>query len=112
MSSPQGFTVETEERGGDAVSILVKGELDMAATPGLTEAIGKAKDAPRITLDLSGVTFLDSSAIGALVACGREVSEAGGRLEIGRRSDIVNRVLEITGLAETSEAFDVLPADG
>lgn len=112
MSSPQGFTVESEEGDGDAVSILVKGELDMAATPGLTEAIVRAKDRARITLDLSGVTFLDSSAIGALVASGREVSEAGGRLEIGPRSDIVNRVLEITGLAETSEAFDVLPGDG
>ena len=112
MSSPQGFTVETEEGDGETVSILVKGELDMAATPGLTEAIVGAKDRARITLDLSGVTFLDSSAIGALVASGREVSEAGGRLEIGPRSDIVNRVLEITGLAETSEAFDVLPGDG
>jgi anti-sigma B factor antagonist len=112
MSSPQGFTVETDDAAGDSVAIRVKGELDLAATHGLTEAITGAKDRGRITLDLSGVTFLDSSAIGALVACGREVSEAGSRLEIGPRSDIVTRVLEITGLAETSEAFDVLPEGG
>jgi len=112
MSSPQGFTVEIDDAEGDSVVIRVKGELDMAATPDLTEAIVGAKDRGRIALDLSGVTFLDSSAIGALVASGREVSDAGGRLEIGPRSDIVNRVLEITGLAETSEAFDVLPGDG
>ena len=109
MSSPQGFTVEIDDQQGDAVSIRVKGELDMAATPGLTEAIVGATHGGTITLDLSGVTFLDSSAIGALVASGREVSEGGGRLQIGPRSDIVSRVLEITGLAEASEAFDVLP---
>jgi anti-anti-sigma factor len=112
MSSPQGFTVETGARAGDRVEILVKGELDMAATSGLTEAIVGAKEAKRISLDLSGVTFLDSSAIGALVASGREVAEAGSRLEIGPRSEIVSRVLEITGLSQTSEAFDVLPGDG
>jgi anti-sigma B factor antagonist len=112
MSAPQGFTVEIADPEDGRVVILVKGELDMAATPGLTEAIVGAKGNGRITLDLSGVTFLDSSAIGALVSSGREVAEAGGRLEIGPRSDIVIRVLEITGLAESSEAFDVLPGGG
>jgi anti-sigma B factor antagonist len=111
MASPQGFTVEIDDQDADDVSIRVKGELDMAATPGLTEAIAGATRGGKVTLDLSGVTFLDSSAIGALVASGREVSEAGGRLQIGPRSAIVARVLEITGLAEASEAFDVLPGD-
>jgi anti-anti-sigma factor len=112
MSSTAGFTVETGDPAGDEVSIRVKGELDMAATPALTEAIRAAAATPRIVLDLSGVTFLDSSAIGALVASGREVGEGGGRLSIGPRSDIVNRVLEITGLDESSDAFDVLPQEG
>jgi anti-sigma B factor antagonist len=112
MSSTPGFTVEIDEPDGGRVSIHAKGELDLAATPALTQAIIGAAGTPRINLDLSGVTFLDSSAIGALVASGREVGEAGSRLEIGPRSNIVTRVLEITGLASSSEAFDVLPADG
>jgi anti-anti-sigma factor len=112
MSSPQAFTVETGPAEGGRVAIRVSGELDMAASAGLTEAIVGAEGCDRITLDLRGVTFLDSSAIGALVASGREVAERGGRLEIGARSDIVSRVLEITGLSETSEALDVLPGDG
>jgi len=37
------------------------------------------------------------------------VADGGRRLQIGPRSDIVTRVLEITGLADNSEAFDVLP---
>ena len=105
MPSPQGFTVEIDEPEGDRVLITVKGELDMAAAPELTGAIVGTQGASCVTLDLSGVTFLDSSAIGALVASGREVADAGRRLQI------VTRVLEITGLADNSEAFDVLPED-
>jgi len=110
MSSPQGFAVEVNEADGETVRIRVRGELDMSVAPGLTDAITSASG-PGVTvlLDLTGVTFLDSSAIGALVASGREVGEAGGRLQVGPRSDIVTRVLEITGLAEPSDAFDVLP---
>jgi anti-sigma B factor antagonist len=111
-STPPGFSIEADEPEGDRVSIRVKGELDMAATPTLTQTITGLAGVGRIQLDLSGVTFLDSSAIGALVASGRELGENGTRLEIGPRSDIVTRVLEITGLGESSEAFDVLPGDG
>jgi anti-sigma B factor antagonist len=111
MSPPKGFTVEIDEPEDDRVLVRVKGELDMAAAPDLTEAIVGAKGSAVVTLDLSGVTFLDSTAIGALVASGRSLGEAGSRLKIGQRSDIVTRVLEITGLADTSEAFDVLPGD-
>jgi anti-sigma B factor antagonist len=112
MSSTPAFTVEVAEPDGDCVSIRVKGEIDLAATPALTQAIVGSASSPRINLDLSSVTFIDSSAIGALVSSGREVSEAGSRLEIGPRSDTVTRVLEITGLADSSEAFDVLPDGG
>ena len=102
MSSPQGFTVEIDEPEGDRVLIRVKGELDMAAAPDAHRGHRRRRRAAHASrLDLSGVTFLDSSAIGALVASGREVGEAGSRLEIGPRSDIVTRVLEITGLGET-----------
>ncbi len=101
MSSTPGFTVEIDDPEGDRVLIRVKGELDMAATPDAHRGHRRVPRAARAShLDLSGVTFLDSSAIGALVASGREVGEAGSRLEIGPRSDIVNRVLEITGLGE------------
>ena len=111
-STTPGFTVEVDDPDSDRVVIRVKGELDMAATPTLSEAILGQGDVAHIHLDLSGVTFLDSSAIGTLVASGREVGERGSRLEIGARSDIVTRVLEITGLGESSEAFDVQTGDG
>ncbi len=112
MPTPQGFAVEVSDQGAGPVRIRVRGELDMSAAPELTDTIGKVDEGATVVLDMTGVTFLDSSAIGALVGCGRELSETGGRLQIGPRSDIVTRVLEITGLTEPSGAFDVLPLDG
>ncbi len=113
MPAPQGFAVEVGDAQDGTVGIAVRGELDMSAAPELASAIAGARTGTEtLVLDLSKVTFLDSSAIGALVASGREVHEAGGRLQIGPRSDIVSRVLEITGLSSQSDAFDVLPQDG
>jgi anti-sigma B factor antagonist len=109
MSSSE-FAVEVGSLDAGSAVIRVRGELDMSTSPELTAAVSSAgAEASTVQLDLSAVTFLDSSAIGALVAAGSELAEAGHRLQIGPRSDIVNRVLEITGLAEPSDAFDVLP---
>ena len=113
MSAPQGFAVEVGDARDGTVGITVQGELDMSAAPELSEAIARARaGGDTLVLDLSAVTFLDSSAIGALVAAGREVHEKGGRLQIGPRSDVVDRILEITGLHGESDAFSVLPKDG
>jgi anti-sigma B factor antagonist len=114
MSSPQSFAIEVNDPEATEREISVRGELDMSTAPELTTALVGAGEtgASSITLDLSRVTFLDSSAIGALIAAGQELSAQGRKLKIGPRSAIVSRVLEITGLTEESEAFDVLPEEG
>ena len=110
MPETEGFTVEVGHDGDDAVVVKVRGELDLSTSPDLAAALSTTEvTAPTVQLDLSAVTFLDSSAIGMLVAAGTDLASAGQRLQIGPRSDIVHRVLEITGLAEPSAAFDVLP---
>ena len=114
MSSPQSFAIEVVEPDAPERQIRVRGELDMSTAPELSTALIKAGEEAEgaVTLDLSGVTFLDSSAIGALIAAGQELNATGRSLRIGPRSAIVSRVLEITGLSEDSDAFDVLPEEG
>jgi anti-sigma B factor antagonist len=114
MSSPHSFAIEVDDPDASERKVRVSGELDMSTAPELSAALIKAGEGGdgAITLDLSGVTFLDSSAIGALIAAGQELSAGGHTLRIGPRSAIVSRVLEITGLTEDSEAFDVLPEEG
>lgn len=110
MALPQGIVVEIDGPNGDSVHVRVRGELDMSAAPELGEVLsGLSPDVLNVTLDLAGVTFLDSSAIRTLVSAGLERQEAGGTLRLGPCSDAVMRVLEITGLAASSDAFTVLP---
>jgi len=62
-----------------------------------------------VVLDLAEVTFIDSSALRTLVLSGRELADAGRKLQIGARSDRVTKVLEMTQLDQYTEAFQVLP---
>ncbi len=110
MSVPVGCTIESEARG-TSLALRVRGELDMSTAPQLAEAIAAAagSGAETTVLDLSGVTFIDSSALRVLVVAGRSLGEAGGQLQIGPRSDMVARVLTMTSLDTQSDAFEVLP---
>ena len=80
-----------------ATLLVVVGEIDLGTVPLLEEAITEAMDrnAPRVELDLSGVSFADSSALSAIMRVRRD---AGSRLVVGRCSDTVERLFEITGV--------------
>lgn len=104
-----GFSIEVDATGG-VIAVRVRGELDMSAAPSLLNDLATATPADaNCVVDLSEVTFIDSTAIGALVAAGQARTASGGRLQLGPRSSVVGRVLEIAGLDQTTEAFDVLP---
>ncbi len=108
-SGPQGLAIETEQQG-DTVLLRVKGELDLSTTPQLSAALdATAGGAGPITLDLSGVSFIDSSALRVLVMSGRALADADRTLQIGPRSEVVVRVLTMTNLDQGGDAFQVLP---
>jgi anti-anti-sigma factor len=109
MSTPSAFGVDVD-RGVDPVVVRVRGELDLSTAPSLVQAIDEAAPpSASVVVEMAAVEFLDSSAIGALLRAGRARTGAGGRLLIGSRSAAVERVLEVTGLDESSEAFELLP---
>jgi anti-sigma B factor antagonist len=109
LAAPQEFRV-TVEPDDDAVVVRVAGDLDMSNADALTEALTEpGSGASTVVADLAGVTFMDSSAVSALVASARTLKAEGSRLALGPCSDVVARVLEITGLAEGTDDFDVQP---
>jgi anti-anti-sigma factor len=110
MTSAQGLAIETEQQD-DGVVLRVKGELDLSTTPQLSAAIDGSA-AGTVTLDLSGVSFIDSSALRVLVLSGRALTEANRTLQIGPRSEMVGRVLMMTNLDQGGDAFQVLPESG
>lgn len=85
---------------GPAVRLAAEGDLDVRTAPDLQREVSRALDGASgdVELDLSGVTFLDSSALGALVEIKRVVEDDGRALRVVGVSTKVMRVLELTGL--------------
>jgi anti-sigma B factor antagonist len=102
------ITIEDTEAGH---LVRVSGELDLATAPQLSAVLLDAagQSTLPVVLDLAGVTFIDSSALRTLVLAGRELADAGRKLQIGARSERVTKVLEMTQLDQYTEAFQVLP---
>lgn len=76
--------------------VVVRGELDMATSDELLEAVEVASvRGERVNLDLGDVSFVDSYAIRTMVLLGRERT-----VVIVAASSVVDRVLHLVGLAE------------
>ncbi len=93
-----------EPECADDVAVLVAGgDIDYNATPQLRERIAEHVDAGKrhLVLDLSKVTFIDSTAIGALIGALMRLQEAGGGSVVvvcSEDNDKVLRIFEIAGV--------------
>lgn len=92
-------------RPGDGVAIFeLSGEVDMHSAPALRAQLASPEGANpgpgRVIVDLGGVTFLDSTGVGALVGAFRLHRDAGGSLVFCHAQERVRRVFEITGLLD------------
>lgn len=79
--------------------IGVAGTIDMRTARSLRQKVTEVVSAGErrsVSLDMSGVTFIDSSGLGALVACYSAAEKYGDGLVIGEASAPVHRILEIT----------------
>ncbi len=97
---PSPFRVRTEA-SAEVLKVIAEGEIDLDAAPALRSALGAAElDASRpVVLDLSPVTFIDSSGIGVLVEAAQRADADGRRLSI-IGCPAVDRVIEIAGLRD------------
>ncbi len=86
--------------------LLVMGDLDVAGGARLDRALLDIDDAGRVVhLDLSGVTFVDSTGLRSLLAASRRAQVDGRRLRLVNPSQVVRRLLDITA---TADLFEVL----
>jgi anti-sigma B factor antagonist len=76
--------------------VHVRGEIDMQTVPPLRECLAELSGT--VVVDLSEVTFLDSSGMGVLAGQHNRLEKEGGTLRLREPQDLVRRVLEITGL--------------
>ena len=80
--------------------LTVRGELDISTSPRLHQELNDLIDAgtQQIEIDLSGVVFMDSSALSALVAAHQRAAGQHQRLTLANPSPVCTKVLGITGL--------------
>ncbi len=85
---------------GEATLVEIEGEIDLHGAPQLRSALSELGATPsaRVALDLSGVSFLDSTGIGALVGALKKTRENGGQMAFFGARDRVTRVFQIAGL--------------
>jgi len=99
------------ERTGER-AVRVSGELDLATSDDLGEAIGDLVErGGPIDLDMSGVTFIDSTGILRIVSSAESLT-GRGKITLRQPSHFVVRVLELMGLLPVPSglALSVEPA--
>jgi anti-anti-sigma factor len=76
----------------------LQGPTDVSQALELRELLGQQIDGPaaRVLLDLSGVTLVDSSGVGVLVAAHRRAAGAGAGFVLAGAPGPVGRVFELT----------------
>ena len=70
----------------------------------ITQAVEEGKI--NIVLDLGGVTAIDSSGIGEMVACFTTVTKRGGQLKLMHLSPKITDILQVTQLITVFDVFD------
>ena len=99
------------ESRGDSMVITIRGDLDITTSPQLDECLTEAQaDYSRIILDLSGVDFLDTSALAVVVGHWKKVEAAGGLLALAGARYKYTKTLWITGLADRLTLYDDVDA--
>ena len=92
------------------VVLTLQGEFDLSATDKFNRAVAEAcqqSHLQQVVVDLQGVSFMDSSGLGALLGRYQELSEEGIELILAAPS---HRAGEILGLAGIDRYISIYPS--
>ncbi|MFF8288688.1 STAS domain-containing protein [Streptomyces sp. NPDC016309] len=97
-----GVQVGVEVRPGGVGVVTIGGELDYEGVAHLDEAVDRAREqgVHCLLLDLSGLTFMDSSGVNAFLRVQRDTHARGGWVRLVNPQPSVLRVIELVGLGE------------
>ena len=101
---PEDFTTEVNATD-EATLIRVRGEIDVATVGRLRDVIEPHMGPQQtIVLDLSEVTFMDSSVLHVLIQARGRLTEDGGSLVLRNPSRVAHRLLTVAGANDLLEA--------
>ena len=101
------FDVQTRSEGS-SVLVTVRGDLDLQVAARVADEISQAEAAqPQLlVLDLSGLSFMDSSGMGVVAAAHARAADAGRRFVVVRPPYSVRRAFELSNFNEMLEIVE------
>jgi len=92
-------SIECRREGTRAVVVLA-GELDLGGGDAVEEAVAAlaADGVDDVQVEARGLTFMDSSGLGGVLAARAIVVEAGGEFRFGPTTATVARVIDLAGV--------------
>ena len=93
--------IETSLRHHDDIPVLdVVGEIDIYTTPQFKDAVSAAIDEnkPAIVINMTQVTYMDSSGFGTLLSATKRLRPLDGALYLSGCNEAIQRMLQITRL--------------
>jgi anti-sigma B factor antagonist len=101
------FRVDVRTEGHAAV-IVVRGELDLASSPALEEQLEQlwGSETKLLVIDLRELEFMDSTGLSIIVNAHQRLAEDGRELSLVRGPQQVQRLLDLTGVAERLRLVD------
>ena len=92
------------------VTVAISGEIDIATSPAMRDALATGPGPAHLEVDMSAVTFMDASGIGVLLAARQRAVDGGGSLTLRAPSWAVLRVTGVLGLDEVFSSAGDPPA--
>ena len=102
------LNIQTKQEGSASV-ISIKGKINFEVTAQLRETIKEAVAAHQpklLVINMEGVSFIDSSGLGLLVAARSSVDKNDGRLHLCCLQAQVKKVFDQTNLTNYFSIFD------
>ncbi len=101
MTGDAEFEVTASERPGVPV-LHCRGEIDVASAPELHALLSDlvGQEPQTLVVDMSAVSFIDSSGLGVLVSAEKDMRTTGHGLRLVAPRPQIERLLEMTGLNE------------
>ncbi|MEK3889615.1 STAS domain-containing protein [Bacillus sp. FSL K6-3431] len=98
------LSIDVRESGQE-VYVKLSGEIDAYTAPQVREELMNAVESPgiRMVVDLSEVTYMDSTGLGVFVGLFKSLKANEGQLDFTGMTDRLKRLFEITGLADVMD---------
>lgn len=99
------FQVSLEEHADTYSIVAVMGEVDLHTAPKVQQAIERAAVNGTVVVDMSGIAFMDSTALSTFMRVQDLLRERGVSFRLTAPSEAVERIFGVTGFGEYFEVF-------